>query len=123
MKEIAGNQAPDLINATDESGHTALHLACDQGHMGVAAWLCGHGADVNVQNCDGQTALHMACVCEHKMVVQVLMRKGASIEVVDNDGKTPLELDSPAVHCFASATWSSSSDCKAPRASMARSGT
>ena len=74
IKEIGGASAgiADLVNTTDEGGHTPLHLACDRGHTGIAAWLLAHGADVNAQNSDGQTPLHMACVCERKMVVQVL---------------------------------------------------
>ena len=49
----------------DEDGHTALHWACDAGHMEVARCLLEHGAAPNAQNVDGSTPLHMACACEH----------------------------------------------------------
>ena len=53
------------VDAVDEEGHTALHLACDRGHLEIARSLLQRGAPLEAQNCDGMTALHMACACEH----------------------------------------------------------
>ena len=46
-------------------GHTALHWACDAGHVEVARLLLERGAAPNAQNEDGSTPLHMARACEH----------------------------------------------------------
>ena len=34
------------LNATDKDGHTALHLACLNGHLPVAKHLCAINADL-----------------------------------------------------------------------------
>jgi len=41
------------------NGNTALHIAAQNGHMGMLELVMGAGADVNIQNKGGQTGLHM----------------------------------------------------------------
>jgi hypothetical protein len=59
--------APIDINAADERrglsrGGTALHKACEDGHVGVAAALIRNGADINARRYFGEeTVLMAAC--------------------------------------------------------------
>jgi Ankyrin repeats (many copies) len=42
-------------------GRSPLHLAIQQGHLGLAKWLLENGADVNRRNRFGDTALTAIC--------------------------------------------------------------
>jgi serine protease Do len=48
------------INATDRSGHTALHLAAILGQAELARYLLSRGADINARNIPGRTPLMLA---------------------------------------------------------------
>ena len=54
------------INAADEQrglnpGGTALHKACEDGHVEIAALLIRYGADINARRHFGETVLMAAC--------------------------------------------------------------
>ena len=54
------------VNAADEQrgldpGGTALHYACDKGHLEVASALIRNGADINARRYFGDTVLMAAC--------------------------------------------------------------
>jgi acyl-CoA-binding protein len=84
---------PDTdVDARDDDLHTALHWACDGGHVEVAQALLDSGADVGAQNCDGSTPLHMAAACEHIDVARLLLASGASASATDEDGSTARDL-------------------------------
>ena len=42
------------------TGHSALHLAVDQGYTRIVERLVGFGIDLDLQDSDGDTALHIA---------------------------------------------------------------
>ena len=42
------------------TGHSALHLAVDQGYARIAERLVGFGINLDMQDSDGDTALHIA---------------------------------------------------------------
>ena len=84
------------VDATDEDAHTALHWACDGGHVDTARTLLRLGAAVDVRNDDGATALHLACACEYTEVVEALLLAGADASARDEDGATPIECAPPA---------------------------
>lgn len=48
------------IDATTESGLTALHVASFMGAAGIVTYLIQHGADVNATTVRGETPLHLA---------------------------------------------------------------
>ncbi len=48
------------LNAVDEVKNTALHLACEDGHVEIAKMLFMAGADVNLQNRYEKTAADLA---------------------------------------------------------------
>merc|ERR1719198_253120 len=76
------------VNAKDENGKTALHLAAEGNHSKVAQHLLSFGrANVDARDQFGCTALHLAAVRGHKQVGRVLARFGASIEASDSKGR------------------------------------
>lgn len=62
------------INASNRSGHTALHYACRWGYTDIASCLLHHpGIDVNALNKFGnQTALQLASEYGHTEVIEKL---------------------------------------------------
>ncbi len=48
------------VDAADIGGWTALHMACEAGHMHAVQVLLKHNATVNVQTDCGLTPLHKA---------------------------------------------------------------
>lgn len=47
------------INAKDDSGLTALHIAVHEGHTKMVERLVGYGADLNCTTEEGNTPLHL----------------------------------------------------------------
>jgi ankyrin repeat protein len=98
------------VNATTETGRTALHRASTKGHVQVVVELLEHGADVEAKDSNGWTPLHFACLKGHLAVVAELIpndsngttiilgkrksRAGANIEAKIMDGSTPLHVAS-----------------------------
>ena len=81
------------LEATDNSGETPLHFACEEGRLAIVLYLLTrpHPANLEATDNDGRTALHHACWCGHPAVVQyILTDHDANLEATDNDGKTPL---------------------------------
>jgi len=79
-------------NRQDNSEWTALHMACDRGHLQLVQVLLAHPAiDVNLQSSSGSTPLLFACVNGQFEVVKLLLRDGrAKMNVPDSQGRTPL---------------------------------
>ena len=90
---VDGGHAVDEVDA---EGHTALHWACDQGHVAVVACLLEHGAEPDATNSDGSTPLHMACASDHVGIAMLLIEAGADSTTRDADGCTPLSFASEA---------------------------
>ena len=45
------------MNASTETGSTAVRAACCTGHVGVVQFLMAHGADLHVKTLHGVTTL------------------------------------------------------------------
>ncbi|VDB99717.1 unnamed protein product [Peniophora sp. CBMAI 1063] len=60
------------VNAKDEFGYTALHLAADRGNAAAVKALLAKGADKSLQDEDEFTALELAKVAGHEDVVALL---------------------------------------------------
>ena len=80
----------NLVQATDDSDRTPLHLAASYGHVPVAAFLLDSGADIDAREEDGETPLHYAAWRSRLDVGQLLIERGADIEIRNNWGRTPL---------------------------------
>ena len=97
---IAGNtgEAKQLlergaeINARDEKGMTALHLAVENDHAVTLEFLLRSGADVNGRDAHGWTALHLATFLNDTRLMTILLDGGADLSIRDEDGKTPLDI-------------------------------
>eukprot|EP00398_MALV-I-01_sp_L67-1_P000121 gene121-71_t len=66
------------VNAVDEHGNTALHIASEQGLQEVVQQILSHASlDVNKQTKNAkQSALEVACGRNHPIVVQLLLGHG-----------------------------------------------
>ena len=70
---------------------TALHRACQRGHLDIVRLISSNGADVHVKTAKSrQTPLHLACQGGHLEIVRELVRKGANVRVSDVNGLTPV---------------------------------
>ena len=65
------------VNARLENGATALMLASQIGHAGVAQALIAGKADVNAKAGNGASALMLASKYRHQNLVQLLKGAGA----------------------------------------------
>lgn len=86
------------VNATDEDGVSALHLAVLHDHYGIAELLLDRGANVNAKEhsraggfCGwGWYPLHLALRNENRDMINLLIDHGADVNAVRSDGWTPL---------------------------------
>jgi acyl-CoA-binding protein len=82
---------PNLINHTDPTGQTALHIAADKGCLDVIQSLIEeYNADVDVMDEDGISVLQTAVVANHFQICQWLLQNtNANPDQPDHDGDTP----------------------------------
>ncbi|KAI8980729.1 ankyrin [Trametes punicea] len=60
------------VNARDDNGYTALHLAADRGHSEVVQVLLERGADRAIKDEDEFTAMELAEIAGHDEIVKLL---------------------------------------------------
>ena len=80
------------INACDENGDTALHVAARVNEADLVSFLIIKGADTEVQNKDGDTALHVAIKNDAIDAAKVLAIVHGDIFAKDAEENTALEL-------------------------------
>ena len=78
------------INARNNKGSTALHIAVHYGHREIVEALVNAGADINAKGRYGMTALHWAADNGSEDIVKALVRAGADVNVTDRFGFTAL---------------------------------
>jgi len=81
---------PELINATDDFGHTPLHFAAAAGQKEIAEFLLSKDADVNLLNTQNQSALLYAAYFGSAKILEMLAARGARLNEPDILGRTPL---------------------------------
>ncbi|CAB0033789.1 unnamed protein product [Trichogramma brassicae] len=89
---------PIQVDARDEFGYTALHLALIRGHEQMAEWLLRRGADLNLANALRSTPLHL--ISEGKKDYADLLKtffeisdeqtRPVNVDTRDSEGQTPL---------------------------------
>jgi ankyrin len=80
------------INATNQAGDTALHIAAVRGYTPAVRVLLDRGAAVNVANKAGDTPLHNAASRAYPAIIQLLAQHGAELEAKNKRGQTPLAM-------------------------------
>lgn len=85
------------VNAKDDDGDTALHVAAERGDPDILSSLIDAGAEVNAKNKFDVTPLYVAVSARHseKDVVRILIEKGADLNAMTKKGKTPLSIAEP----------------------------
>jgi ankyrin repeat protein len=78
------------LNAVDEDGRAALHVAAERGDCIVAERLIELGADPCIEGNLGLTPAHVAAYCGHTDVLDAVLDAGGSTNARDRDGSTPL---------------------------------
>jgi len=81
------------IDAEDDTGNTALHLAAAAGSPSVCAALIARQANANARNMRGNTPLHLAFAENNRRCAHVLLAEGeADVEDTDNNGRTAIHI-------------------------------
>ncbi|KAG8885663.1 hypothetical protein FRB97_000106 [Tulasnella sp. 331] len=70
------------IDAKDEYGFTALHLAADRGYLDAVKLLVGKSANIGVKDPDGHTAISLALAGDHQDIVTWLEQDLAEVGAV-----------------------------------------
>eukprot|EP01135_Chromosphaera_perkinsii_P001290 Nk52_evm17s164 gene=Nk52_evmTU17s164 len=78
------------VNASDEKGRTALHLAATKKSTQIVEVLVTFGANVNCKDKNGNTPLHLASCTSNTQIVTLLLKSGCDVKQMDNKGRTPL---------------------------------
>jgi len=80
------------VNAKDNDGYTALHLAVGKrGSLEVVKLLITEGVDVNVKNKGGATPLHFTAFYGQEDVTKLLIDNGVDVNMKGLTGETPLD--------------------------------
>jgi hypothetical protein len=80
------------VDAVDNLGYTALHLACMKGRHHFVALLLQKGANVNKLSNTRETPLHLACENDHFRIVKLLLKSGADPDYANYRRLIPEEL-------------------------------
>jgi hypothetical protein len=81
------------LDAANDKGQTALHLATLVGSVTIVRELLRKGADVMcVTKYEKNTPLHMACEGGFRTIADLLVRKGADVTVKNSMERTPFHL-------------------------------
>ncbi|TPX58126.1 hypothetical protein PhCBS80983_g03357 [Powellomyces hirtus] len=88
-----------VLNATTQTGQTALHYAASKNHREIVDALLSAGADPSVKDATGQTPLHRAVTRGWTEVVRRLKEDArCKVNVRDAVGNTPLYLAAEEGH-------------------------
>jgi ankyrin repeat protein len=83
---------PEIVDATDERGLTALHVAAANKQLAAAQTLIGLRAKVNARAVNGQTPLHIAARSGDVAMLTLLLTNRAAVDARDSYGQTPLMM-------------------------------
>ena len=81
-----------LIDATDQIGRTALHVACDNNNRSTALELLDLGCGVSAVDKKGNTSLHYAAQRNYAPIARLLLDRGIVTDQVNVDGLTAINI-------------------------------
>jgi ankyrin repeat protein len=87
----AYQRLPFHVNKSDEHGNSLLSLACQNGNLKLAKFLCSKGANPNHQNKNGQTPGHFAVAYQFFDLSHWLFANGADDQIENKYGLTPYD--------------------------------
>ena len=97
VKSRDGNKAselldshPNVVDAKDDNGDTALIVAIARGDEDYTAFLLNKGADPNTAGHAGNTPLITAARAGFDLAVDWLIGQGAKVDTANRTGETPL---------------------------------
>ena len=79
---LLGHHLTRLMQAADQEGNTALHVAAKYGHVSVVELILSHGADITVQNNKKLTCLDVAIECGKEKVAEVLIKNDKYVKLL-----------------------------------------
>lgn len=98
VKSLVG-QNPDLVNAQNERGITALQATAAYKQTAIAEFLIDNKADIEKTDKEGLTPLHWAASSgNNSKILELLLNKGAKIDVRDQEGSTALHFAAESGH-------------------------
>lgn len=88
------------VDAQDEDGNTALHIAAGERDLQLTQKLLSRRIDATAQNAEGQTALHVAAGTSARTAraqndqaqLVALLAPHSAMDTQDQDGNTPMHL-------------------------------
>ncbi|RUS91977.1 hypothetical protein EGW08_000190 [Elysia chlorotica] len=86
----SGTSAVSLLDAQDERGQTALHVACNMRRENLASLYISLKTSVNISDRSGNTALHRAVRMNLETIALMLCELGADVNAVNELLWTPL---------------------------------
>lgn len=90
MAQLLALKVP--VDATDNTGNTALTYASRRGRVDAVRFLLAKGAQTTKADTGGRTALHYAAQNGHADVVRLLLSHGAKASAKDKKNDTPYLL-------------------------------
>ncbi|CEJ60494.1 hypothetical protein PMG11_09066 [Penicillium brasilianum] len=88
LNVVQSELQPTIINAQNDVGHTALHIALSEEYSPLAMHLACHAEiDVDIQDIWGLTALHLAIQNRRFDVAHALIQKGANLNLLSLMGR------------------------------------
>ena len=81
------------VNSVNNSGETALHLACKNQNMEMIKFLLAKGANIQAKTTDKNTPLHYATASKTSSIeiVDYLITKGAKMDTLNSSDEAPIE--------------------------------
>lgn len=89
MAKLYYDRYPLILDWSDSSGKTALHVAALKGNEELCRMLCDLGADFDLSDNQGNTPLHYASAWGHIPIVQLLIERGCQFAAKNNKGYSP----------------------------------
>ncbi|CAG2234201.1 unnamed protein product [Mytilus edulis] len=84
-------EQPIKVNSNDnEFNHSALHVACSNGHSNIVKILLNKNCDINIRDKYGATSLFISSFLGRTDIVKLLLDYEAHVNTIDIFGDTPV---------------------------------